>query len=60
MHDSPALRDWLARCPLIAILRGIETSDVDDIFSELLSAGILIAEIPLNYFPTRCWSAPEL
>jgi 2-dehydro-3-deoxyphosphogalactonate aldolase len=48
MHDSPALRDWLARCPLIAILRGIETSDVDDIFSELLSAGILIAEIPLN------------
>jgi len=48
MHGSPALRDWLARCPLIAILRGIETSDVDDIFSELLSAGILIAEIPLN------------
>jgi 2-dehydro-3-deoxyphosphogalactonate aldolase len=41
-------REWLSRCPLIAILRGIETSQVRDVFSELLSAGIAIAEIPLN------------
>jgi 2-dehydro-3-deoxyphosphogalactonate aldolase len=33
---------------LIAILRGIETSEVDEVFSALLSAGIVIAEIPLN------------
>jgi 2-dehydro-3-deoxyphosphogalactonate aldolase len=42
------IREWLSRCPLIAILRGIETSEVQAIFSELLSAGIVIAEIPLN------------
>ena len=42
------MREWLSRCPLIAILRGIETSEVEEIFSELLTAGIVIAEIPLN------------
>ena len=42
------MREWLSRCPLIAILRGIETSEVDGVFSELLAAGIVIAEIPLN------------
>ena len=42
------MREWLSKCPLIAILRGIETSEVDDIFAELFSAGIVIAEIPLN------------
>ena len=42
------MRAWLNRCPLIAILRGIETSEVPDVFSELLAAGIVIAEIPLN------------
>jgi 2-dehydro-3-deoxyphosphogalactonate aldolase len=48
MHERRALHEWLTRCPLIAILRGIETSEVDDVFSELFSAGIVIAEIPLN------------
>jgi 2-dehydro-3-deoxyphosphogalactonate aldolase len=42
------IREWLDRCPFIAILRGIKTLEVDDVFSELLSAGIAIAEIPLN------------
>jgi 2-dehydro-3-deoxyphosphogalactonate aldolase len=42
------IREWLSRCPLIAILRGIRASEVTDVFSELLSAGIAIAEIPLN------------
>jgi 2-dehydro-3-deoxyphosphogalactonate aldolase len=39
---------WLRKCPLVAILRGIETSEVHDVFTELLAAGIVIAEIPLN------------
>jgi 2-dehydro-3-deoxyphosphogalactonate aldolase len=42
------MREWLRQCPLIAILRGIETSEVESVFSELLAAGIVIAEIPLN------------
>ncbi len=42
------MREWLSKCPLIAILRGIESPEVDDIFAELFSAGIVIAEIPLN------------
>lgn len=42
------IREWLSKCPLIAILRGIETCDVEDVLFELLSAGIAIAEIPLN------------
>jgi 2-dehydro-3-deoxyphosphogalactonate aldolase len=42
------IREWLSRCPLIVILRGIETAEVQDVFSELFSAGIAIAEVPLN------------
>lgn len=42
------MREWLNRCPLIAILRGIEAAEVVDVFSELFAAGIVIAEIPLN------------
>ncbi len=42
------MREWLDRCPLIAILRGIEAAEVEGVFSELLAAGIVIAEIPLN------------
>ena len=42
------IREWLKRCPLIAILRGIETHEVDAQFSALFTAGIVIAEIPLN------------
>ena len=42
------IHDWLNRCPLIAILRGIQAHEVDAIFSALFSLGIVIAEIPLN------------
>lgn len=42
------MRECLRQSPLIAILRGIEPSEVDEVFSELFSAGIVIAEIPLN------------
>ncbi len=42
------IREWLKRCPLIAILRGIQTHEVNAQFSALFAAGIAIAEIPLN------------
>jgi 2-dehydro-3-deoxyphosphogalactonate aldolase len=42
------IRDWLSKCPLIAILRGIQSHEVEDVFSGLLAAGVAIAEIPLN------------
>ena len=42
------IREWLKRCPFVAILRGIETHEVDAQFSALFTAGIVIAEIPLN------------
>ena len=37
------IRDWLSKCPLIAILRGIQSHEVEDVFSGLLAAGVAIA-----------------
>ena len=48
MREGPSLSAWLNKCPVIAILRGIETSEVEEVFSALLDAGVVIAEIPLN------------
>ncbi len=42
------IREWLCKCPLIAILRGIKPHEVEDVFGGLLAAGVAIAEIPLN------------
>jgi 2-dehydro-3-deoxyphosphogalactonate aldolase len=42
------LTDWLERCPLIAILRGINPHEVEAVFNVLFAAGISIAEIPMN------------
>jgi 2-dehydro-3-deoxyphosphogalactonate aldolase len=42
------MKDWLAKCPLIAILRGITPDEVVGVLEELYAAGICIAEIPLN------------
>lgn len=42
------MSEWLRKCPLIAILRGITPAEVEAIFGALLAAGICIAEIPLN------------
>jgi 2-dehydro-3-deoxyphosphogalactonate aldolase len=48
------IREWLSKCPLIAILRGIKPDEVEDVFGGLLAAGVEIAEIPLNSpEPTR-------
>jgi 2-dehydro-3-deoxyphosphogalactonate aldolase len=42
------VRAWLARCPLVAILRGVQPSEAESICSALERAGICIVEVPLN------------
>jgi 2-dehydro-3-deoxyphosphogalactonate aldolase len=42
------LAEWLARCPLIAILRGIRPEEAVPIGEALVEAGISILEVPLN------------
>ena len=42
------LTAWLARCPLIAILRGVKPDEVVAIGAALEREGIAIVEVPLN------------
>ncbi len=42
------LRLWLERCPLVAILRGVQPAEAESIGSALERAGISIVEVPLN------------
>jgi 2-dehydro-3-deoxyphosphogalactonate aldolase len=42
------VRAWLARCPLVAILRGVQPSEAESICSALERAGVCIVEVPLN------------
>lgn len=42
------LSGWLARCPLIAILRGVRPTEVEAVAAALEAAGIAIVEVPLN------------
>ena len=42
------LGDWLARCPLVAILRGIRPDEAADIAAALHNRGIAVIEVPLN------------
>jgi 2-dehydro-3-deoxyphosphogalactonate aldolase len=42
------LADWLAACPLVAILRGIRPEEAEAIGGALVDAGIMVLEVPLN------------
>ncbi len=42
------IEDWLAQCPLVAILRGIRPEEVVDVCVALEQAGIRIVEVPMN------------
>jgi 2-dehydro-3-deoxyphosphogalactonate aldolase len=42
------LSTWLARAPIVAILRGVRPDEVEAIVETLEGAGIRIAEVPLN------------
>jgi len=42
------VRAWLARSPLVAILRGVQPTEVESICAALERAGISIVEVPLN------------
>lgn len=40
--------DAFARCPLVAILRGVRPDEVEDIGAALVEAGFTLIEVPLN------------
>jgi 2-dehydro-3-deoxyphosphogalactonate aldolase len=42
------VKNWLERCPLVAILRGVRPDEVIAIGAALQAAGIAIVEVPLN------------
>jgi 2-dehydro-3-deoxyphosphogalactonate aldolase len=42
------LKEWLARCPLVSILRGVRPDEVVGIGEALVGAGIPVIEVPLN------------
>ena len=43
-----ALAGWLTRCPLVAILRGIQPHEAEPVAQALENQGIAIVEVPLN------------
>ena len=45
---TASFKDWLARCPLVAILRGIRPAEALDIGAALVAGGFCIIEVPLN------------
>jgi 2-dehydro-3-deoxyphosphogalactonate aldolase len=45
---SNALRPWLARCPLVAILRGLKPEEAIAMGEAIVGNGIPVLEVPLN------------
>ena len=43
-----AITDWLTRCPLVAILRGVKPEEAVAVGEALERQGIAIVEVPLN------------
>ncbi|SEN10669.1 2-keto-3-deoxy-phosphogalactonate aldolase [Sphingomonas gellani] len=43
-----AFDDAFARCPLVAILRGVRSDEVEAIGDELVDAGFTLIEVPMN------------
>lgn len=48
MSHIQAFDDAFARCPLVAILRGVRPDEIEDIGEALIEAGFGLIEIPLN------------
>lgn len=48
MTDPASFHSHLARCPLMAVLRGIRPDEIDEISDVLVHAGITLLEVPLN------------
>jgi 2-dehydro-3-deoxyphosphogalactonate aldolase len=42
------LKDWLGRCGLVAVLRGLRPDDAEAVGLALIDAGFVIIEVPLN------------
>ncbi len=48
MSHIAAFDEAFARCPLVAILRGVRPDEVEAIGEELVSAGFSLIEVPMN------------
>ena len=48
MSNLAAFDAAFARCPLIAILRGVKPGEVEDIGEALVEAGFALIEVPMN------------
>ena len=48
MEPDEILRQRLAQCPLVAILRGVTPGEAEAIGAAVFEAGIRIVEVPLN------------